>query len=175
MVLREGQVLGPYRIVALAGSGGMGEVWRARDDRLQRDVALKVLHGSVGDAEARRRLLAEARAISALNHPHIIVIHDVLAVEERDVLVMEFVAGDVLSKRIPAGGMRLRDALTTAIAVADALTAAHVAGVVHRDLKPGNVLISSLGAVKVLDFGLAHRRVPDGPNDLTIGNGPDSA
>ena len=134
-----------------------------------------MLHGSVGDAEARRRLLAEARAISALNHPHIIVIHDVLAVEERDVLVMEFVAGDVLSKRIPAGGMRLRDALRTAIAVADALTAAHVAGVVHRDLKPGNVLISSLGAVKVLDFGLAHRRVPDGPNDLTIGNGPDSA
>jgi serine/threonine protein kinase len=152
----------------------MGEVWRARDDRLRRDVALKVLHGSIGDAEARRRLLAEARAVGALNHPHIIVIHDVVAVEERDVLVMEFVTGDVLSKRIPGGGMKLRDALRIAAAVADALAAAHSAGVVHRDLKPGNVLVSPSGAVKVLDFGLARRRLPYGPNDLAIGSGPDS-
>ena len=134
MVLREGQVLGPYRVVALAGSGGMGEVWRARDDRLQRDVALKVLHGSVGDAEGRRRLLAEARAVSALNHPHIIVVHDVLSVEDRDVLVMEFVTGDVLTRRIPAGGMKPREALKIAITIADAVATAHAAGVVHRDL-----------------------------------------
>ena len=87
MVLREGQVLGPYRVLALAGSGGMGEVWRARDDRLQRDVALKVLHTDLGDEAARRRLIAEARAVSALQHPHIVVVHDLLSIEGRDVLV----------------------------------------------------------------------------------------
>jgi len=101
MILREGQVLGPYRVLALAGSGGTGEVWRARDDRLQRDVALKVMHGSLGDEESRRRLLAEARAVGALDHPHIVVVHDILCVEDRDVLVMEFVTGEAVSRRIP--------------------------------------------------------------------------
>ena len=96
-------------------------------------MALKVIHGSVGDADARRRLLAEARAVTALNHPHIVVVHDVLTLNERDVLVMEFVSGEALSQRIPAAGMKLRDVSNIAIPVADALAAAHMAGLVHRD------------------------------------------
>ena len=175
MVLRAGEVLGPYQVVSLAGSGGMGEVWRARDDRLQRDVALKGIHRSVGDAEARHLLLAEARALSALNHPHIVVVHDVLTVDDRDVLVMEFVAGDALSQRIPPGGMTLGDGLQIGIGVADAVAAAHAAGVIHRDLKPANVLIGPSGTPKVLDFGLARRPVLAGPSDLTVGDGPDPA
>ena len=174
MVLSEGQVLGPYRVVALAGSGGMGEVWRARDERLQRDVALKVLHGSLDDPDARRRLLTEARSVSSLNHPHIVVVHDLLSVGDRDVLVMEFVGGDVLTQRIPSRGLKLRDALKIAIPVADALAAAHSAGVVHRDLKPGNVLVAPSGTVKVLDFGLARRRLPAGPSDVTLATDPQS-
>ena len=174
MVLREGQILGPYRVVALAGSGGMGEVWRARDDRLQRDVALKVLHSTVVDVEARHRLLAEARTLGTLNHPHIVVIHDLLTVADRDVLVMEFVTGDVLTQRIPAAGMKLHEALKIGIAVADAVAAAHAAGVVHRDLKPGNVVVGPSGTVKVLDFGLARRRLPAGPGDVTIASDPRS-
>ena len=175
MILREGQVLGPYRVLALAGSGGTGEVWRARDDRLQRDVALKVMHGGLGDEQARRRLLAEARAVGALNHPHIVVVHDILSVEERDVLVMEFVTGEALSRRIPPGGMTLREALKLAVAVADAVAAAHAAGVTHRDLKPANVLVSASGSPKVLDFGLARRRQQAGPADITALGAPESA
>ena len=173
-MFHEGQVVGPYRIVALAGSGGMGEVWRARDDRLERDVALKVLRAGVGDEAARRHLLAEARAVTALNHPNIVVVHDVLSVDGRDVLVMEYVAGKPLTERTPPGGMKLREALKIAIAVADAVAAAHAAGVIHRDLKPGNVLVSLSGAVKVLDFGLARRRVHAGPTDVTIPGDPQS-
>ena len=175
MILREGQVLGPYRVLALAGSGGTGEVWRARDDRLQRDVALKVLHGALGDEQSRRRLLAEARAVGALNHPHIVVVHDILSVEERDVLVMEFVTGEAVSRRIPPGGMSLREALKLAVAVADAVAAAHAAGVTHRDLKPANVLVSDSGSPKVLDFGLARRRRVAGPADITALGAPESA
>jgi serine/threonine protein kinase len=175
MVLREGQLLGSYRVVAVAGTGGMGEVWRARDDRLERDIALKVLHAEAGDEASRRRLLAEARTVTALHHPNIVVVHDLLSVEGHDVLVMEYVAGDVASQRIPAGGMNIRDALRIAIAVADALAAAHAAGIIHRDLKPANVLIGPSGTPKVLDFGLARRRVHAGPTDLTIGDAPDSA
>ena len=175
MVLREGEVLGPYRVVALAGSGGMGEVWRARDDRLERDVALKVLHVGARDEASRRRLLAEARAVTALHHPNIVVVHDLLCADGHDVLVMEYVAGDVASQRIPAGGMKIRDALRIGIGVADALAAAHAAGIVHRDLKPANVLIGPSGTPKVLDFGLARRHVQARPSDLTIGDAPDSA
>ena len=175
MILREGQVLGPYRVLALAGSGGTGEVWRARDDRLQRDVALKVMHGSLGDEESRRRLLAEARAVGALDHPHIVVVHDILCVEDRDVLVMEFVTGEAVSRRIPPGGMTLREALKLAVAVADAVAAAHTAGVTHRDLKPANVLVSGSGSPKVLDFGLARRRPAAGPADITMLGAPESA
>lgn len=173
MAVREGQSVGPYRLLELAGSGGAGDVWRARDDRLARDVAIKVLHGPVADSDARRRLVAEARALSALNHPHIVVVHDVLSLEDSDLLVMEFVPGDVLSRRIPAAGLSLREGLKLAIGIADALAAAHAAGVIHRDIKPANVLISRSGMPKILDFGLARRQL-SAAAEITIGQTAES-
>ena len=174
MGLAPGARIGPYEVLAPLGAGGMGEVWRAHDDRLQRQVALKVLHGAAGE-ESRRRLLAEARVLSALNHPHIVVVYDVVAVDGRDVLVMEYVDGEPLSQRIPPGGMQLRSALKIAIAVSDAVAGAHAAGVVHRDLKPANVLIGPSGAPKVLDFGLARRRLQAQASDVTIAADPQSS
>ena len=150
-------MIGPYRVVALAGAGGMGEVWRARDDRLQRDVALKILRDGASDEGARRRLLAEARSLSALQHPHIVAVHDLISRGEDDVLVMEYVEGEALSARLPRAGMPVREALKLAIPIADALAAAHAAGVIHRDIKPANVLVTRTGTAKVVDFGLAGR------------------
>lgn len=153
-------MIGPYRVVALAGAGGMGEVWRARDDRLQRDVALKILRDGASDEGARRRLLAEARSLSALQHPHIVAVHDLISRGEDDLLVMEYVEGEALSARLSRAGMPVREALTLAIPIADALAAAHAAGVVHRDIKPANVLVTRAGTAKVVDFGLAGRSAP---------------
>ena len=156
MALQPGTRLGAYEILGLIGAGGMGEVYRARDPRLGRDVAIKVLPADrVADEGRRRRFVQEAQAASALNHPHIITIHEIDTAEDHDFIVMEYVPGKSVDALIPRQGMRLSEALRIAIPVADALAAAHARGIIHRDLKPANVMVGTDGAVKVLDFGLA--------------------
>ena len=156
MSLAPGTHLGPYEILALIGAGGMGEVYQARYTRLDRIVAVKLLPpDKVADPERKRRFIQEAKAASALNHPNIVTIHDIGSAGGADFIVMEYIAGKSLDRLIPHGGMRLSNALNTAIPVADALAKAHAHGIVHRDLKPANILIADDGAVKLLDFGLA--------------------
>jgi len=156
MALLPGIRLGPYEVLAPLGTGGMGEVYRARDTRLGRDVAIKVLPAErLADEGRRRRFAQEARAASALNHPNIVTIHEIESAEGVDFIVMELVAGKTLDGLIPRHGMRLGEVLRIAIPLADALAAAHGAGIVHRDLKPANVMVTPEGVVKVLDFGLA--------------------
>ncbi|MDE3166481.1 MAG: serine/threonine-protein kinase [Acidobacteriota bacterium] len=154
-----GAHIGPYEIVALLGEGGMGQVYEARDTRLGRRVALKVLPLCDSlDTGQRNRLWREARAASALNHPNIVTVHDIVAGAGRDALVMEYVAGQTLQERIGRRkGLPLKEALGYAIQIAEALAAAHAAGILHRDIKPGNIMVTAGGAVKVLDFGLARR------------------
>ncbi len=156
VALQPGSTLGPYEVLALIGAGGMGEVYRARDLRLNRDVAIKVLPPDrVGDESRRRRFVQEAQAVSALNHPHIITIYEIESANGIDFIVMEYVRGKSLDTLIPHHGMRLNEFLRIAIPIADALAAAHVHGIIHRDLKPANVMVGTDGGVKVLDFGLA--------------------
>ena len=151
-----GQQLGSYQILSLLGAGGMGVVYRARDTRLNRSVAIKVLPADkVSDPERKRRFIQEARAASALNHPNIITLYDVGNDSGIDYIVMEYVSGKTLDQRIPRKGMRLGEALKLAVQMADALAKAHSAGIIHRDLKPTNVMVTEDGLVKVLDFGLA--------------------
>ncbi len=153
---RRVRALAPTKSLSLIGAGGMGEVYRARDTRLGREVAIKVLPADrVSDADRRRRFVQEAQAASALNHPHIITIYEIESADGNDFIVMEYVRGKSLDALIPRQGMRLNEALRIAIAVADALAAAHARGIIHRDLKPANVIVGTDGAVKVLDFGLA--------------------
>jgi serine/threonine protein kinase len=166
MALAPGTQLGPYEVLALLGAGGMGEVYRARDPRLGREVAIKVLpHDRVADESRRQRFVQEAKAASALNHPHIVTIHEIESANGIDFLVMEYVRGKSLDALIPRQGMRLGEALRIAIAVADAVACAHKHNIVHRDLKPANVMVGTDGAVKVLDFGLAKLLTDDGDSD----------
>jgi tRNA A-37 threonylcarbamoyl transferase component Bud32/Tol biopolymer transport system component len=156
--LPAGTRFGPYQIVALIGSGGMADVYRAHDTRLNRVVALKVLSAHVADTPQRRqRFEREARAISSLSHPHICVLYDVGEDHGQPFLVMEFVAGETLAQRLRRGPLPLQDALRLAILVADALDHAHRQGIVHRDLKPANVMLTSSGP-KLVDFGVARLR-----------------
>ncbi len=156
MGLAPGTRIGPYEVVSAIGAGGMGEVYCARDMRLDRTVALKALPAEkLADEQRKRRFLAEARAASALNHPNIVSIHDLAASDGADFLVMEYVSGKTLADVIPRKGLRLGEALRYAIQVSDALAVAHDAGIVHRDLKPANLMVTPKGMVKVLDFGLA--------------------
>src|ERR1700719_3248134 len=156
MALIPGTRLGPYEIQSLLGAGGMGEVYRARDTRLQRTVAIKVLPAHLSsNPELHARFEQEAKSISGLQHPNICVVHDVGSQDGVDFMVMEYVAGQTLDKLIPPGGMATDQAIRYVIQVADALSRAHAAGVVHRDLKPANIMVDESGLVKVLDFGLA--------------------
>ena len=167
MPLRPGTRLGPYEIVAPLGAGGMGEVYRARDTRLGRDVAVKVLPQHLSaNPELRARFEREARAIGSLNHPHICTLHDVGREGVTDYLVMELVEGETLSTRLAKGPLPLADVLRIGGQVADALERAHRAGVTHRDLKPGNVMLTKTGA-KLMDFGLARGTGLGPSSDLT--------
>ena len=166
MALQAGTRLGAYEVLSLIGAGGMGEVYRARDTRLGREVAIKVLPADrVSDADRRRRFVQEAQAASALNHPHIITIYEIESADGNDFIVMEYVRGKSLDALIPRQGLRLNELLRTAIPVADALAAAHAGGIIHRDLKPANVMVGDGGAVKVLDFGLAKLVADDSSPD----------
>ena len=156
MALNVGSNLGPYRIAALLGSGGMGEVYRARDTRLERDVAIKVLRTDrVVDPDPQRRFALEARAASGLNHPNILTVHDVGMENGIPYIVSELVDGVALSEIVAKGPLPLKKVLDIAVQVAAGLAAAHHAGIVHRDLKPANIMLTRDGLAKILDFGLA--------------------
>jgi eukaryotic-like serine/threonine-protein kinase len=153
--------LGPYKIVALIGAGGMGEVYRARDTRLLRDVALKVLPASfTSDPDRLRRFEQEARAVAALNHPNIVSVYDVGNADGVHFIVSELLEGETLRQRIASSGMPARKAIELAVQLANGLAAAHEQGIVHRDLKPENVFVTRSGRLKILDFGLAKLRRP---------------
>ena len=155
MTLSAGTRLGPYEIVAPIGAGGMGEVYRARDTRLARDVAVKVLPAALSaSAELRQRLDREAKTISQLSHAHICTLYDVGHQDGTDYLVMEYLEGETLADRLGKGAIPTDQALRIGIEILGALDAAHRQGIVHRDLKPGNVMLTKSG-VKLLDFGLA--------------------
>jgi eukaryotic-like serine/threonine-protein kinase len=173
MALPPGARLGPYEIAALLGSGGMGEVYRARDTRLARTVALKVIHPEVArDPGRQARFQREARVISSLNHPRICTLHDVGTHDGVDYLVMEYVEGETLADRLAAGPLGVEKAVELGAQIAEALRAAHRQGIVHRDLKPGNVMLTKSG-VKLLDFGLAGLRhdEPVAPEATTFTRG----
>jgi len=159
-----GDQVGPYTVVEPLGAGGMGEVYRARDTRLAREVALKRLSdGSLGSEVARRRVLREARAAAALSHPNIATIYDVLDTPDGLVIVMEYVRGETLASRLRRGPLALDEALAYGAQIAEALTDAHDHGIIHRDLKPANVHLTPEGKAKILDFGIA-RTVADAPD-----------
>lgn len=156
MPLNAGSRLGPYEILSLLGAGGMGEVYRARDTRLGRDVAIKILPPSLtGDADRLRRFEQEARAVAALNHPNILAVHDIGNDNGSPYLVSELLEGSTLRERIKGGPLPSRKAIECAMQVAKGLAAAHEKGIVHRDLKPDNLFLTKDGRVKILDFGLA--------------------
>ena len=156
MALAPGTRLGSYEILSPLGAGGMGEVYRARDTKLNRDVALKVLPPAfMADADRVARFEREARLLASLNHPHIGSIYGLEDADNVPALVLELVEGDTLDDRVRRGALPLSEALAVAQQIADALDAAHASGIIHRDLKPSNIKITRDGMVKVLDFGLA--------------------
>jgi serine/threonine-protein kinase len=160
MPLPAGQRLAQYEIVQAIGSGGMGEVYRARDSRLGRDVAIKVMAAHIAaDPDMRSRFETEARAVASLSHPSILGIHELAVVDGRPMAVMELLEGENLRSRLRRGPIGWRDAVSIAAAVAEGLAAAHQRGIVHRDLKPENIFLCTDGGVKILDFGLALQRV----------------
>jgi serine/threonine protein kinase len=170
-----GKTILHYEVVEKLGAGGMGDIYKAQDRRLNRFVAIKVLSAaSAGDPERRRRFVQEAQAASGLNHPNIITIYDILSQDNTEFMVMEFVAGTTLNDMIPKGGLGTSKVLQIAVQVASALQAAHAAGIVHRDLKPANIMVTGSGLVKILDFGLAKVTIETSLTDATqtIGSAP---
>ena len=160
MALTSGAKLGPYEIQSPIGAGGMGEVYRSRDTRLGRDVAIKVLPEHLsGNPELKERFEREARSISSLNHPRICTLYDVGHQDGIDFLVMEYLEGESLAERLKKGPVPLKESLKIGIEVCEALQAAHRAGIIHRDLKPGNIMLTKTGA-KLMDFGLAKAMSP---------------
>jgi serine/threonine protein kinase len=166
MAILSGKRLGPYEILSAIGAGGMGEVYRARDTRLERIVAVKILPDHLSDrAELRERFEREARTVASLNHPHICTLHDIGQQDGTDFLVMEYLEGETLAERLKKGPLPLDQVLQYAIEISDALDKAHRKGITHRDLKPGNIMLTKSGT-KLLDFGLAKLRqdaAPDSP------------
>jgi serine/threonine protein kinase len=168
MALAAGSRLGPYEIVALIGAGGMGEVYRARDPKLNRHVALKILPAAfAADRERLARFRREAQLLASLSHPHIGHIYGLEDSEEVHALVLELIEGQTLADRIAHGPVPIPDALAIAKQIAEALEVAHERGIVHRDLKPANIKVTPDGVVKVLDFGLAKGRGHEPSPDLT--------
>ena len=162
MTLLTGRRLAQYEIVSPLGSGGLGEVYRARDLRLDREVAIKVMADHLAaDPEMRRRVETEAKSVAALSHPSILSIYELVIVDEVPVAVMELLEGETLRARLARGSIEWHEAVRIAASIAEGLAAAHAKGVVHRDLKPDNVFLTSGGAVKILDFGLALQRLED--------------
>src|SRR6266496_2399493 len=156
MTLAAGSRLGPYEVLSPLGAGGMGEVWKARDTRLGREVAIKVLPAEVASDPSRlKRFEKEARSASALNHPNIVTVYDIGASDSVSYIAMELVAGKTLRELLFSGSLPVKRLLQVAAQIADGLARAHEAGIVHRDLKPENVMVTRDGLVKILDFGLA--------------------
>jgi serine/threonine protein kinase len=160
MTVAAGSRLGPYEVLSPLGAGGMGEVWKARDTRLERTVAVKVLPEHLSSSpEVRQRFEREAKTISSLSHPHICALYDVGNQDGVEYLVMEYLEGETLADRLLKGPLPTEQTLRYGIEMADALDKAHRQGIVHRDLKPGNVMLTKSG-VKLLDFGLAKALLP---------------
>src|SRR5437016_2813686 len=176
MSLTVGTRLGPYEILSAIGAGGMGEVYRARDTKLNRDVAMKVLPESfASDRDRLARFTREAQTLASLNHPNIAHIHGLEESNGVRALVMELVEGEDLAAHIARGPIPLDEALPIARQIADALEAAHEQGIIHRDLKPANIKVRTDGTVKVLDFGLAKAVVPAGASRAEAANSPTRA
>ena len=164
-----GQTLGRYRIIEKLGAGGLGIVYRARDERLQRDVALKVLPpGALSDEQARKRFRKEALTLSQLNHPNLAVVYDFDSQQGMDFLAMEYVAGQTLAQKLASGPVPEKEVVALGCQIAEGLEEAHENAVVHRDLKPGNVMVTGKGRVKVLDFGLAKLLQPVRGEAVTV-------
>src|SRR5262245_20871395 len=162
MSLAPGARLGAYEVISLLGIGGMGEVYRACDVRLDRPVAIKILRPEItGDLDRTQRFIHEAKAASALNHPTIVTVYDIGETDGTDFIVMEYVDGQTLGELIGKKGLPAEEAMRCTVQIADALGKAHGAGIVHRDIKPSNVMITHAGLAKVIDFGLAKRFAPD--------------
>ena len=169
MPLGAGTQLGPYEIVAPLGAGGMGVVYRARDERLERDVAIKVLSpGLLTDEAARRRFRKEALALARLSHPNIAAVYDVGEHDGVDYLVMECVPGQSLAQKLKSSALSVKEVASLGVQIASALEEAHEQGVVHRDLKPANIIVTPKGHIKVLDFGLAKLLAPQDSRDVTL-------
>ena len=168
MSLSAGTRLGPYEIVSALGAGGMGEVYRARDTRLHRDVAIKVLPAHLSrEGQALARFEREALALAALSHPNIVAIYDVGTESSISYVVTELLEGETLRARLDGGAIPWRTAVEIGASIADALAAAHAKGITHRDLKPENAFLTSDGRVKILDFGLARSEPAHAPSDET--------
>jgi Tol biopolymer transport system component/predicted Ser/Thr protein kinase len=172
MAILSGKRLGPYEILSAIGAGGMGEVYRARDTRLERTVAVKILPDHLSDrAELRERFEREARTIASLNHPHICTLHDIGHQDGTDFLVMEYLEGETLAERLKKGPLPIAQVLQYAIEISDALDKAHRKGITHRDLKPGNIMLTKSGT-KLLDFGLAKLKKDTAPANVTLSKVP---
>ncbi|HEY4579945.1 MAG TPA: serine/threonine-protein kinase, partial [Candidatus Acidoferrales bacterium] len=175
MGLTSGTRLGPYEILALIGAGGMGEVYKARDTRLDRIVAIKVLPAHLADKpDLRERFEREARTIASLNHPHICTLYDIGRHDGIDFLVMEYLEGETLAMRLLKGPLPLEQVLQYAIEISDALDKAHRKGVTHRDIKPGNIMLIPQGGIgtKLLDFGLAKLKQAAAPASIPMSQLP---